>query len=361
MSSWSGNHKNLLRRKFSCDALLIENKIDLYYLTGFLLSAGKLLVHSKGAYLFVDSRYFELCQKASPFPVILENKTALMEFLTNPENSSIRTLAFDIDNTSYKRYLELQGDFKEYILTPMDAPIKFLRTIKDQEELAILREAALLGSEGFDFVCSLLREGISEIEVAMELEIFWKRRGSQSLAFDPIIAFGANSSMPHYRSGKAKLQKGDIVLIDIGVNFQHYNSDMTRTVFFHKADPKLLEIHSIVEGAQQAALALCRPGATIVELDRAARDFITAKGYGDRFTHGLGHGVGLEVHEWPVVRQPTLPKHSILESGMVITIEPGIYIPDLGGVRIENTIVITPEGYEDLTDRPTAAVIISIE
>lgn len=340
-------------KEYACDTLLIENPIDLFYFTGMEFSVGKLLVSAQHGVLIVDKRYFELCQKFSPLPVWDAESYPLPTCFATTEFSSTKTLGFDSANTSYKNYLNLLklAEPLSLQLIPLDAPILHLRTIKDHTEIQQLKKAANLGSLGFDFVLSLLKEGISELEIANELEIFWKKQGSKGLAFDPIIAFGPNSSMPHYRAGSTTLKNGDIVLIDIGVNLDHYHSDMTRTVFFGPANPKLAEIHAIVQQAQMAALALCKPGTLIGELDSAAREVIASKGFGPQFTHSLGHGVGLEIHEYPVIKNTPPYANLPLAPGMVITIEPGIYLPQLGGVRIEDTVVITPEGHTNLTNR----------
>lgn len=342
----------------ACDALLIEEPTNLFYLTGQVLSTGTLLILERGSYLIVDNRYFESCQKKAPCNVLQAEKISLWDLLNSQELTSVHALSFDAENTSFKRYEELQKKIGSKVkLVPLDNPIKDQRMIKDEEEVNILREAAALGSQGFDFICSLLREGIRENEIALELEIFWKRRGSKSLAFDPIIAFGPNSSMPHYRAGHASLHKGMPVLIDIGVNFQHYHSDMTRVVYFGEPDPQIRLIYEIVEKAQKAALELCFPGTSIGKLDETARNLIKSKGFGDFFNHSLGHGVGLEIHEAPALRNKSPCKDRLLKPGMVITIEPGIYLPGLGGVRIEDTILITEDGHENLTKRPTSPLL----
>ncbi|MEI8124211.1 MAG: Xaa-Pro peptidase family protein [Parachlamydiaceae bacterium] len=334
------------------DALIVSDKTDLFYLTGLDLSAGGLIVHRGGAELCVDGRYIETCRKHSPFPVHLTDTLKMVTELP------IKTLAFDSTTTSYQNYEKLQKCGIE--LVPLDSPLKFQRAIKDKNEISLLKEAGALGSSGFDFLCSLFRERISEKECAVELEIFWKRKGSHSLAFDPIIAFGTNSSMPHYRAGDAMLKRGDTILIDIGVNLNNYNSDMTRMAFYGEPDPRLLEIHSIVQKAQHAALKLCRPGTLIGELDAAARDLIVAHGYGAQFTHSLGHGIGLNVHEYPTIRNVEPYRQIALTPGMAITIEPGIYLPDIGGVRIEDTVVITDKGCENLTNRNTDPFFIEV-
>lgn len=347
-------------QKEGCDILLIENTIDIFYMTGLDLSTGKLLIDSEGACLIVDSRYFEICQKKCPFSVALLKENVIEDWLK--ERNALATLGFDSASTSYTRFLELKKMLKSFKsrmasnqtlkLVALPSPLRMLRSIKDTDEIAMLKTAADLGSEGYDFLCNSLAEGVSEMELAIELEIFWKRKGSKALAFEPIIAFGENGSMPHYRPGNRRLKKGDSVLLDIGVNVQHYHSDMTRVVFFGNPSKKLQEIYDVVREAQRRALQLCLPGTPIKELDKAARSYIADKGYGEMFTHNLGHGVGLEIHEAPTLSQKGPDRLLELQEGMAITIEPGIYLPDIGGVRLEDTIVITSNGYENLTKRP---------
>lgn len=351
----------------SCDAFLVEDPINLLYLTGQNLSAGKLLVCLSGSVLAVDGRYFEMCKSQCPIPVILSDPAqGLLQLIKFFEGNPLHRIGVCGSLITYQRYLDLKSEISEINkeqsgqieLKPLQDLLAQIRMIKGPEEIQKLRDAANLGSAGFDFVCSVLKEGISEEEVASELEIFWKRKGSQKTAFDPIIAFGPNSSMPHYRAGKDRLKKGQNILIDIGVTFQHYHSDMTRVVYYGDPDPSILEIHRIVMEAQLAAFKLCKPGTSIGDLDGAARGIIASKGYGDNFTHSLGHGVGLEIHEAPTLRNKSPFKEMPLKAGMVITIEPGIYLPGIGGIRLEDTVVITEKGYENLTNRPTEARVI---
>lgn len=336
---------------YGCEMLLIEDTLSLEYLTGLHLSAGKLLVTPETATLCVDGRYFEHCRRYSPCEVVLLPENGIIDLL--PED--LRSLGFVTDKTTYKEYLELQAMFSEESihLVPIENPVKKLRSIKEPEEIVKLQKAAALGSEGYDYVVSLLKEGITEAQIAFELEIFWKRKGGKSLAFEPIIAFGANSSQPHYRAGNTKLKQGDTVLIDIGVVLDGYHSDMTRVVFWGEPSLKILEIYAIVQKAQQAALKLCKPGATFGELDDAARTLIKEHGYGDYFSHSLGHGIGLEIHEYPTLKRALPYANTPLEPGMAITIEPGIYLPGIGGVRLEDLVVITKGGHENLTQRST--------
>jgi Xaa-Pro aminopeptidase len=332
-------------QKENIDAFIVDTPIDLYYLLEIDLSTGALIVFKNSAYLFVDGRYYENCKSRQDITVILSNTQDPESFLQQKEN---QVVGFCSEKTSYKKYLILKEKIKNLI--PCADFVSLLRMIKDEHEIDLLRQAAKLGAQGFHFVHSLLREGISESEIALELEIFWRRQGGEKVAFQPIIAFGSNSSMPHYRAGKKCLKKDEIVLIDIGVTLRHYHSDMTRVIFFGKASSELETIFHIVEKAKKAALSICRPGTPVGQLDQAARQIIAEKGYGDHFTHSTGHGIGLEVHEMPTVKNRAPFDTMPLEAGMVVTIEPGIYIAGLGGVRLEDTILITENGYQNLTE-----------
>lgn len=334
-------------RQGSLDAFLISHPIDLYYFTGKVLSIGKMLVTLTNAFLFVDGRYYTSCQSNCPVEVMLSRENDLLEPL-----KGIKRLGLDVETTTLESYLSLLKTVKELRieLSPTKSVIKEIRAIKEKEELMALKEAASLGSEGFDFLLSLLKEGISEHTLASELEFFWRKRGASGVAFSPIIAFNENSAMPHYRAGSARLKKNSSILIDIGVLYSSYNSDMTRVVFYGDPPKELIKIRDIVEEASIRALSLVKQGVTAAELDEAARSYIVQKGYGEFFTHSLGHGVGLEIHEWPTLKKSQ--ENITLMENMVITIEPGIYIPRLGGVRLEDTVIVTQKGYEDLTKRP---------
>lgn len=349
-----------LLRESQIDLLLVENPIDLYYLTGQELSRGTLCVKQQSALLFVDGRYFEKCKKNCPTPVALSKETFLQELL---QESEIKTISFDEETTSYKQYLELTRKIdsvtsRSFSLIPSQNIVKEMRAIKDSEELNILREAAAIGSLAYSFVIDNLKEGISEIELATELEFYLRKKGARKMAFDPIIAFGTNSAYPHYRANDAKLKKRDLVLVDIGIDFKHYQSDMTRVLFFGNPDPKLMSIYTIVKEAQQQALTVCKPGITIGELDQAARNHIKSAGLNEFFTHSLGHGIGLEIHESPTIRDALPFRNLKLLPGMVITIEPGIYLPGVGGIRIEDSVIITENGHENLSSPSKEITII---
>lgn len=330
-----------------CEALLVQYPLHLFYLTGINLSAGKLALTKQDCCLFVDGRYLEICEKKSPCPVLQDKDNFLMDWL---KELHISQLAIESELTIYQDFLALKKNCEEKAISliPVPSPVLQLRMIKDAEEIQLLRKAGRLAHEGYQFLLTQLEEGVKEEDLALELEIFWRRKGGQKVAFESIIAFGPTSSMPHYRAGSQILKRNTHILLDIGVVWQHYHSDMTRVVFFGQPHPEIQKIYPIVEQAKEKALSLCRPGTLIRELDQAAREHIGASGYGPAFTHNLGHGVGLEIHEAPKIRSTGPFSEMALQTGLVITIEPGIYLPDIGGVRLEDTILITDNGYENL-------------
>lgn len=327
--------------EFGVDYLIITHPIDLFYLLGLSLSAGTLLVSKKEARLFVDGRYLEKCTHALNIAV---------EKLASGYLKGIakrKKVGFAADTTTYAEYLKFTEALPHEKLVPLYQPIEKLRVIKDASEIKAIEKACKLLLRGYDFLKTKLRVGITEKELAKSLELFWISEGADRVAFDPIIAFGANSSMPHYRAEATKLKKGDAILVDIGVVVDGYASDMTRMLFFGNMHPKMKEIYQIVHKAQKAAIDRARPGVTSQELYDTAMRVIDKAGYRDAFLHSLGHGIGLEVHEYPTLRRDPTP--CILQPNMVVTIEPGIYLPGLGGVRLEEMILITKSGHKILT------------
>lgn len=346
------NRLRLLLPSLPCDCLLIEHPVDLFYLTGLEISTGKLLISIENAVLMVDARYYEICSRQTLCPVLLLQENSLKDWIVEKGH---QRLGFNTQQTTYQNFLSLEklsktleenGHFLKII--PLESTIQQLRIIKDAEERLALRNAAALGKKGFTYVKSLLQEGITETEIALELEFFWRKQGASGIAFESIIAFGPNGSMPHYRAGTTPLESNTSVLVDIGVTLNHYHSDMTRVIYFGTPSPIIQTLYSIVEEAQAKAIALCKPGTFVRELDQAARTWIAAKGYGAAFTHSLGHGIGLEVHESPIIRSTGPYQEMSLQEGMVITIEPGIYLPGVGGIRLEEMVLITSDGCEIL-------------
>lgn len=330
------------------DGALIENPLDLFYYTGLQLSAGRLLIHDETILLLVDGRYLQIAEEKSPFKVLLDSPQQFSDFC---HEQKLKRLAFDSLHTSYEHYrlLERLCSIKKMKpeLVAVPALFKSSRVIKDRSEMLKMKKSANLLWEGFQFIRRILKTGIAEKEVSRRFEIFCLEEGADGLAFEPIIAFGANSAMPHYRSQHAVLKPGDIVLIDIGIVVDHYHSDMTRVLFHQKENRELRHLYDIVQEAQKSALKLCRPGTQLKELDNAARKVMREHQVEDLFVHSLGHGIGLETHEFPRIKYNNEDKDVLLQSGMVFTVEPGLYIPGKGGVRYEDTVAITPTGYNN--------------
>lgn len=325
------------------DGCIIERSVDLFYYTGIKLSAGKLCVTAKEAKLCVDGRYLQVAQEKAPMRVVFDEKAAAAEFF---EEHKCKTILFDGENTSYETFARWQGLLKGTLI-PKSLLFKKIRVIKDAQECTAMKKSAQLLWRGFEYLLSRLEEGVTEKELCRDFEIFCLEQGGDGLAFDPIIAFGANSAMPHYTSANVSLKRGEIVLIDIGITLDHYRSDMTRIVFYKQADKELEKLYWINKEAQKAALSQCKSGNALGLLDQAARAVMQKAGVESLFVHSLGHGIGLETHEYPRLKWDHEDKDLLLEPGMVFTVEPGLYIPGKGGVRYEDTITITQEGYEN--------------
>lgn len=338
--------------KWDVDVVYISAPQDLLYLTGLELSRGILCIDEESSSLIVDGRYFEACKKVQSCDVHLLKEGVLKKLL-----QKYKKIGFDQDAESYGSYTHLHAIVPNGLVA-LSKPIVAIRAVKDTIEVQKITASCELCVEGFDFAISLLQEGVTEKMVAIELEIFWKKRGADRVAFPPIVAFGKNSFMPHYRAGGAKLKRNELVLIDIGVVYDGYNSDMTRMAYFGKVDPKLEEICFVVERAQSAACEACKAGILASELDAVARDVVTKAGFGEYFVHGLGHGVGLDIHEEPILKKDPAIKDTTLLPGMVVTIEPGIYLPHVGGARIEDTVVVQEKNCINLIKRKHEPIII---
>ncbi len=333
------------------DALLVERPLDLFYLTNLKFSSGKLLVSPKECVLLVDGRYLQIAKEKSPYPCFLDSRDQVHSFC---EKHAVKKLGFDSRHTSYEHFLHLEKLFGGTSLEPQAEFFKSIRAVKDLNEISKMKKSAALLWEGLQFIKGALKVGVTEKELSRNFQIFCLEKGAEGLSFEPIIAFGANSAMPHYRSGDAILKEGDIVLIDIGIVVNGYHSDMTRCLFFKKEDPYLSKLYEIAKRSQKSALELCRPGVSVKELDLAARRVMKEENVEELFVHSLGHGIGLETHEFPRIKFDGEDKNVILEPGMVITIEPGLYVPGVGGVRFEDTIVITPNGHDNFYPNTSA-------
>ncbi|WP_369902300.1 Xaa-Pro dipeptidase [Bacillus manliponensis] len=260
-----------------------------------------------------------------------------------------KTVAIEKEHLNVERYEELTRLFTNATFRAAEEKVRELRLIKDAKELSILREAAAMADYAIEVGVGAIQENRSELEVLATIEHELKKKGIHKMSFDTMVLTGANSALPHGIPGANKIQRGDFVLFDLGVIIDGYCSDITRTVAFGDISEKQKHIYNTVLAGQLQAIEACKPGVTLGEIDRAARSVIEDAGYGDFFPHRLGHGLGISVHEYPDVKEGN---NAPLREGMVFTIEPGIYVPNVGGVRIEDDIYVTENGVEILTKFP---------
>jgi Xaa-Pro aminopeptidase len=333
--------------KWRVDGLLITSAANRRWLSGFTGSAGQLLVTRDQALLSTDSRYWEQAgRQAAQFEIYRhrDQKEDTLTFLQKGGGSRIGFEARHVTVAELKA-LKRQDGFRWKAITPTVEPF---RAVKSAEEIALIRAAARITDATVAQVPHLAREGISEQALAWELEKFMREAGADRPGFDIIVASGPNSALPHHHPGERRLQAGDIVIVDLGAEVGGYRSDLTRTFYLGEtADDRFWDIYNTVLQAQGAAIEGIRAGVTGKAVDTLARDVIATAGYGDHFGHGTGHGLGLEIHEDP--RFSVKSDRVIVPAGAVMTVEPGIYLPEYGGVRIEDLMLVTADGYEYLS------------
>jgi Xaa-Pro aminopeptidase len=352
-----------LRRRLTragLPGLLVTYAPDVRYLCGFTGSNAALAVTRRGARLFTDGRY--TAQAAE------EVKAARVEIVTSAAAvSAVQWLAaqagvgsagFDPARTSVADFARwkaaLPVRLRRGFLTPLPAPfVEPLRQVKDEEELEVMREAALMGCRLFDGILGELKPGVAEIEIAAELEHQARRMGAEGMSFETIVASGERSALPHGRATGARLPRRGFLTLDFGIIHKGYCSDMTRTVFFGKPKARERKAYSAVLEAQEAATAAVTAGVSANDVDEAARARLRRVGLAEAFSHSTGHGVGLEIHEPPRIGSGQKTR---LQAGMVVTIEPGIYLPGEFGIRIEDMVQVTRNGGQVLTPAPKALI-----
>ena len=335
-------------KKAGIDALLVSSWPNVTYLSGFKATESWLLLSPKGLAFITDSRYVEQAQKeAVGFKIYLRDKKSVTEIVADLVAAwKIKRLGFEAPIVTYSFYSALAKRVGKDNLAPTANLVESLREIKDGEEIDLIRRSANISVKGFHYVRHIARPGMKERDLQGRLEHYTKSLGSEKPSFDIIIASGARASMPHCQSNETPLKNNDMVLVDMGVVYESYCSDLTRPIFLGKMSPLHKKIHRIVWEAQRAGIKKAGPGIACSEVDAACRRVIDKHGYGRLFGHGTGHGVGLEVHEAPNVSGRS---DTVLKPGMVVTVEPGIYLPGKFGVRIEDMVLITEKGNEVLT------------
>jgi len=337
-------------RRDGLGALLVTDTANVTYLTGFRGDDSWLLVAGARQWFLTDSRYTEQAAAEAPQCELVERKETLVKTLAELFPAcGARGLAFEAPSMSYATYVKVADGLDGVELAATESLVEKLREVKDEGEVARIRQAVEVAEAAFRDVRRQLAPGQSEREVATRLDHAMRVRGAAKASFESIVAARERSSLPHARATDSTIGRGDAVLVDWGAQRDLYCSDATRMLFLAPPDRRWREIYDTVLAAQQAAIDAVRPGAPLSEVDAAARDHIAKAGYGDRFGHGLGHGVGLRVHE-----RPSLNKRGegALAEGMVVTIEPGIYLPGWGGVRIEDLVCVRRDGAEALSSLP---------
>ena len=337
--------KNELRKR-KLDSFLIAKDVNVSYETAFPGHDAVVIVTSDRSYLIADSRYIEDARDSVKGFEIRLVKSSLYESIGDIlRERKLARLGFESANLSYEVVTRLKEFTGKAVLVPVKGLIEELRAVKDPQEIELIRESIRLTKDVFDKILPFVEPGASEESLARKIEAAFLLRGAKA-GFDPIVAVDENSSKPHAIPTNRKISKDSILMIDIGCTLNGYNSDMTRIIMMGKIKPRIKKIYNIVRTAQVMAIEAIKPGVKTARIDSIARQYIRSKGFGKYFGHALGHGVGMDVHEKPTISGIS---EGMLQPGMVFTVEPAIYIPKFGGVRIEDMVLVTDKGCEVLS------------
>ncbi len=337
--------------KAGIDALLVTDEKNVRYLTDFRGDDTQLIISKHGNFVITDFRYLEEIRSIEAidkyFSIELRKKGFSEAVKSIAKKLRIKKLGFESRNLKYVSFCQLEDALSGIKLIPQKSMIEGLRIVKDPSELGLIRKAIEIAKSSYEEVLGYMAPGMSEKDIAARFDYIVKIKGASRNAFDTIVSFDENSSMPHAPLTDKLLSKKTRVLLDFGAIYQGYNSDLTRSFVLGKiVSPTYKKIYNIIETAQKKAIEIIRPGEEIKKIDLISRNYIINKGFGKFFGHALGHGVGLSVHEDPVISPRS---NSRLKEGMVLTVEPGIYIPKWGGVRLEEMVLVTKKGCEVLT------------
>lgn len=340
-------------KKSGIDAYLVTKRMDQFYLTGFTGEDSTVLVTPKVIHIISDGRFDEAINQECPWVTRWMRKGLLNAEIARVFGElKLRKVAIQADGLSLADHDELRKLRKQSKLIPAPPIIGRMRTLKDKTELAAMGKALRIAEDAFLALRETIRVGQTELELAARIEYEMKIRGASGPSFATICAEGPNAALPHAHPGNRKVKPGSAILLDWGARAGFYCSDLTRMIFVDTIPPKLGRVYNIVLEAQQRAIAAIRPGARMCDVDTVARSYIAEAGYGPQFNHGLGHGLGLDVHEPPSLSWRSSDK---LVAGMVVTVEPGIYLPGIGGIRIEDDVLVTPQGRRVLSRLGTSA------
>lgn len=326
------------------DALLVMSDYNRRYLSGFTGSSGAVIITKEEKYLISDFRYNTQAQEqAADFEFILQ-KNGLLDFLIQfLEKKDLKVIGFEGAHVNYNTYSRLE---KKFDLKPLTNEVEKIRMFKTSDELHLIKKACEIADESYEYILKYVQPGMSELQVKNALESHMTKLGASGASFDTIVASGYRGALPHGVASEKIIEAGDMVTLDFGAYYKGYASDITRSFAIGEIDDEMERIYNIVLEAQLEALDRIKTGMTGAQADKVARDVISGHGYGDHFGHSLGHGFGLEVHEGPALAKSS---DTVLEENMCVTIEPGIYVDDLGGVRIEDDCLVTETGLQKLT------------
>ena len=336
------------------DALLVTGQNNIYYLTNFWGTNATVFITKNRRLFLTDSRYTLIAKQSVHGFDIIESKDPLKDIVKLIEADKLETIGFD-NQVSFAYYQGLQAIFEGYTLSPQNNFMEELRMIKDNKELATIRKACSISDRAFTDVLDFIKPGqTTELQVANFLDFRMREYGASGTSFESIIASGYRSAMPHGVASEKVIQSGETLTMDFGCYYKHYVSDMTRTIHIGDTTDEEREIYDIVLRSNQALIDAAKAGMTRRDYDKVARDVIVEAGYGSHFTHGIGHGIGLDIHEIPYFGN----SDETIEAGMVLTDEPGVYLADKYGVRIEDDIIITESGCELITLAPKELIVL---
>jgi len=337
------------------DAILIYNQgepvvdLNFFYFTRLLdsgLFEGSYVFMDRNKKIIITSELEETSAKKSSFEVKIFRKNNEKDIILKDFLSEKKKIGISFSTFTLKEFNNLKSKFSNVEFVDVDPMLNEFRQVKDDFEISLIKEAAKIASDAADDIVNYFREGMTENELAAELTYILMKNGAQENAFTPIVAFGENSAEPHYFSGSRKLKKGDFVLMDFGARYRKYNSDITRTYIFGKGNERQKRMYAVVKEAQEIGINAIRAGKTGKEVDTEVRNFIDSTEFKGLFIHSTGHGVGLAVHDHPALAQTS---ELVLKKGMVVTVEPGVYVKGFGGVRIEDDVLVRDDGFEVLT------------
>lgn len=341
--------------KQGIDSILVNSPHNKYYLGELYSGSGYIFITRSSQYIIVDFRYYEdVSKKNNIFKAIMLSKNNTLDKIINNIISieKIKNIGFEGQEVSYDFYSYLKNNLNCSLVS---YDLSKIRMIKDDKETAYIKRACQIADKAFDHLVDYIKDGMTEKQVENELVRFIKEQGGQKESFDTIVASGTRGALPHGKASDKIIKTGELITLDFGVRYNYYCSDITRTIALGYCSKELEKIYGIVKAAGEEAMRIAKPNITLGELDYVARSYIKEAGFGENFGHNLGHGLGILVHEYPDVASEST---ELLSTGMIITIEPGIYLPGVGGVRIEEDILITEYGCERLTNSSRELITI---